>query len=186
MQTRLLVTLVLLASSVLAQDVRNQVNNAAQAKNLTSRIEPDTNVFGIPFGIKEDEFVAAYGKPTGYIRLNSDETIMIYGKSHGFVFDEAKLVGVRISFSIVDWKLTNTSNTPTVFDGIKWRLNNGLVAETSLKEVKRIIGSNLAVKAGQYSYATIKARVELDFAQLPGDGEGDELFKVVGVYVRLR
>jgi hypothetical protein len=102
------------------------------------------------------------------------------------VFDEAKLVGVRISFSIVDWKLTNTSNTPTVFDGIKWRLNNGLVAETSLKEVKRIIGSNLAVKAGQYSYATIKARVELDFAQLPGDGEGDELFKVVGVYVRLR
>jgi hypothetical protein len=181
-----LLAILLLASTAMAQDARSQVNNAAQAKNLTSRIEPDANVFGIPFGIKEDEFIAAYGKPTGYVRLNSDETIMIYGKSHGFVFDEGKLVGVRISFSIVDWKLTNTSNTPTVFDGIKWRLNNGLAAEASLKEAKRIVGSNLVVKAAQYSYATIKARVELDFAQLPGEGEGDELLKLIGVYVRLK
>ena len=181
-----MVNLLLLTSLVMAQDVRNQVTNPSQAKALTSRIEPDNNVFGIPFGIKEDEFVAAYGRPTGYIRLNSDETIMIYGKSHGFVFDEEKLVGVRISFSIVDWKLTNTSNTPTQFDGIKWRLNNGLAADTNLKEAKRLLGSALVIKANQYVYTTSKARVELDFAQLPGDGEGDELFKVVGVYVRLK
>src|SRR5947207_10389417 len=92
-----------------ADDIRSKVADGKEERKLTRFIDPDKSIFGMAFGTTEDEFIAMHGKPTGYVRLTGDETAMIYGKSHAFIFEGSKLAGVRIAHTIVDWKLSNVS-----------------------------------------------------------------------------
>ena len=103
-----LVALLAFASATFAadDDVRSKITEARETKKLTTQIDPDKSIYGIPFGITEDEFITRHGKPMGYLRLNGVETAMIYGKSHAFLFVSGKLAGLRLNHHILDLKLS--------------------------------------------------------------------------------
>ena len=66
MRTITLVTFLTSASTTFgADDIRSKVAEAKEAKKLTTRIDPDNSIYGIPFGTSEDKFIAAHGKPRG-------------------------------------------------------------------------------------------------------------------------
>lgn len=56
--------LLLLASWPLlasAQDIRDKVAAPASPFAINETIDPGSHIFGIPFGISEDQFIAQYG-----------------------------------------------------------------------------------------------------------------------------
>src|SRR6185295_17494075 len=152
--------------------------------SLSNIIDPDKSIYGVQWGSSEDEFIARFGNPTGYIRLNASDTVMLYGKSHAFIFTASKLSGVRISMNVLDWRLSQSIPALTPFDGAGWQLSNGIRREMTLAEVKKILGESLKTERIQRYFNTDKARVELDFAHYPMEGENDEAYKLNGVYIR--
>src|SRR5438309_2949078 len=108
-----------------AQDVRSKVGPSSTPSG-TNIIDPEKSVYGALWGCTEDEFISKFGHPTGYIRLNDSETVMIYGKEQAFIFTSAKLSGVRITYSVFDGKLSQAQQTRTPFDAINWQLSNGV------------------------------------------------------------
>src|SRR5262249_41501270 len=105
----LAILLTVISSVFGADDIRPKVADGKNETGLTRRIDPDKSIYGIPFGTREDDFIARHGKPTGYMRLGGAETALVYGKSHAFLFKSGSLVGIRITHYIMDWKLSNTS-----------------------------------------------------------------------------
>jgi len=180
--------LVLIASATFgADDVRSKVTQGEKEIQLTTRIDPDKSIYGIPFGTTEDKFIAEHGKPIGYLRLGGAETAMLYGKAHAFIFEGGKLVGVRISYNILDWKLSSKLSDSSSFSSIGWQLSNGIEAKMSLKDVRRILGDRLStVEFHQHYYLTEKARVELDFSHRTDKGNDDDAYSVYGIFVRTR
>jgi hypothetical protein len=189
MKIIILVTLLMTFTSgaLAADDVRSKVSAARSEKKLSTRIDPDKSIYGIPFGTTEERFIAAHGKPMGYLRLNGAETAMLYGKSHAFIFESGKLVGVRINHHILDWKLSANLSESSPFDGIMWQLSNGIETEMSLKDVKKILGEKLLKKDfHQHYYVTDKARIELDFSHYTNKGDSDEAYQVFGIFLRAK
>ena len=179
------VLLVMFGHVLAADDVRARVAKPSHVA-LTSEIDPDKGIYGIPFGTSEDGFVKRVGKPTGYLRLNSAETVLVYGRNHAFLFDGSRLRGVLISERIFDWELTRSLSAVTAFDGIRWRLNNGIAPEMSLTEVKKVLGSTLNAERYRYTYRTKKAEVELSFSHYTNEGDSDDSFKVASVFIKAK
>src|SRR2546423_3494122 len=134
----ILVLTVYVSLEVGAQDIRSKVGPTPET-SFTNIIDPDRSIYGTPWDTSEDEFIKKFGHPTGYIRLNDAETVMIYGRHHAFLFTAAKLSGVRISGFMFDWKLSQVPLSPTPFDAITWQLTNGIRAKMNLAEVKKIL-----------------------------------------------
>lgn len=166
-----------------SQDIRSKVITPSE-ETLNSEIDPDTHIFGIPFDTTEDEFIKKYGKPLGYFSLNSKETVMIYGRKYAFIFNETKLSGILISSSIIDWRLASAVTHLTPFDQISWKLSNGIREETSLVEVKKIVGDSLSKESYQYTFKTKNSSVELQFSRMTSEGENDSAYKVYGVLIQ--
>lgn len=165
-------------------DVRSKVAGAGKASALSRQIDPDKDIYGIPFGTSEEEFIKAYGKPTGYVRLGDQETAMLYGNSHAFLFEDEKLVGVRITHNVLDWKLSQRGGLSFRSEQ-PWRLNNGIRQEMNRREVKSILGEKLRNDTPyQFYYRTEKARVELDFSHYTQEGDEEEAYRVHGIFVR--
>jgi len=166
-------------------DVRSKVVGPGKAPAQSRQIDPDKAIYGIPFGTSEDDFIKAYGKPTGYVQLEDQETAMLYGSSHAFLFEKGKLVGVRITYNILDWKLTQGIASRGLFNEQRWQLNNGIRQEMNRREVKAILGGKLLNDTPyQFYYRTEKARVDLDFSHFTQSGDDDEAYRVHGILVR--
>ena len=166
-------------------DVRSKVVGPGKSPALNRQIDPDKDIYGIPFATSEEEFIKAYGKPTGYVRLDGQETAMLFGNSHAFLFENGKLVGVRITYNILDWKLTQGLAQQGLFNEQRWRLNNGIHQEMNRREVKEILGGKLQNDTPyQFYYRTEKARVDLDFSHYTQSGDDDEAYRVHGILVR--
>jgi len=170
--------------NVPAQDVRSKVGRSAET-SLTNVIDPGKSIYGAQWGSSEDEFISKFGNATGYIRLNASDTVMLYGREHAFTFKDSKLSGVRINNPVFDGKLAQARITRTPFDEIKWQLSNGINQGMNLANIKKVLGDSL-IKSDPYHFYfnTGRARVELDFSHYPREGEGDESYKVSGIYVR--
>ncbi len=185
MKTPAFLALLLFAFTLFAaEDVRSRVADGGTKSALSSVIDPDKSIYGIPFGTSEDEFIAKCGKPTGYLRLSGAQTAMIYGQSHAFVFEDGKLLGLRISDGIVDWKLSRKLPANTVFDGMEWQLSNGIKKNMDLLQVKNILGDKLSNNRYSRSYQTEKAQVELDFSHWTNMGETDLAYRLMGFYIK--
>ncbi|MEW6302527.1 MAG: PDZ domain-containing protein [Verrucomicrobiota bacterium] len=167
-----------------ADDIRSKVKGAGSATFRGLEIDPDSNVFGVPFGASEDDFIKARGKPDGYVRLSDKAAALIYGRSMAFVFESGNLAGVRITDQLLDWKLANKFRSWNSLLQPDWRLNNGIFTGMNRKEVKRILGDKL--QTGEFDdnfYKTAEARVELDFSHYINEGEGEEAHRLTGIYV---
>jgi ABC-type phosphate transport system auxiliary subunit len=154
-------------------------------ESLTSKVKsntiiPDKNIYGDPYGLHEDEFIKKHGKPTGYIQLSTTESGMLYGKSHMFFFTNRKLSGVRISHNILDWRISQQITAVTEFDNYRWKLDNGIRNQTSLADVKKILGSNIQDEEDNYKrvYEAGDSVVTLDFSHMTSLGENDSAYKI--------
>ncbi len=181
-----LIALILNATAAsAADDIRSKVGGPSRATFRGLEIDPDAHIYGVPFGASEDDFIKAHGKPDGYMRLNHEHTALLYGRSHAFVFEDGKLMAVRITSQILDWKLANELQDWSPFDNRDWRLSSGVFMGMNLKEIRNKLGDKLAKsELGHHYYRTAKARVELDFAQYRDRGDGDEAYTLHGIYVR--
>src|ERR1700730_11939416 len=173
----ILVLTVAASLDVGAQDVRSKVGPPS-ATSFTNIIDPDKSVFGAQWGSSEDEFISRFGNPTGYFRLTSSDTAMLYGKYHAFIFTASKLSGVRINTFVLDWKLSQAILTVTPFDGIRWQLSNGIRREMNLAEVKKILGESLKTDRYQRYFNSDNAHIEIDFSRDLLEQEEDEAYKV--------
>jgi hypothetical protein len=169
-----------------ADDIRSKVKEPDRTIVQSLEIDPDVSVYGVPFGAKEDDLIQAYGKPDGYFRLNDTYAALIYGRSHAFVFGEGKLIGVRITDHLLDWKLANNFQSQSAFDMRKWRLSSGITKDMNRGEARKVLGKRLQTDGFGYGhhYTTDKARVELDFSHYTNEGERDEAYKLHGIFVQ--
>lgn len=180
----ILILTVSVYSNVGAQDVRSKVGPTSET-SFNNIIDPDRSIYGAQWGISEDEFINKFGQPTGYIRLNGAETVMIYGKEHAFIFKASRLSGVRITRYIFDWHLSQTELTRTPFDAIRWQLSNGVRRDMNLADVKKTIGNSLKTEGPfRHYFDSDKALVEFDFVHSTGAGEKDEAYRVFGIYIQ--
>lgn len=179
----ILILIVTVSLTVEAQDVRAKVGPPS-ATPLTNIIDPDKSLYGASWGSSEDEFINKFGSPTGYIRLNGTETVMLYGKQHAFIFTAAKLSGVRITNAVFDWKLSQAQIARTPFDEISWQLSNGIRQEMNLVNVKKILGESLKFDRYLRYFNSDRARIELDFVRSAQEAEKDEAYRVYGLYIR--
>jgi hypothetical protein len=152
-------------------------------RNTVGIIDPDKSIYGIPMSTPRKSFVAAYGEPTGIVKLTNSEIALLYGVTHAFIFNEDALSGVCIRDRVVDWKLSS-SIASNMFDSVTWKLSNGITNEMSLTAVKRLLGTRLAGDSGYYDYAVGKSRVDLDFSHYTHEGSGDSSHHVFGLQVR--
>lgn len=192
MKTRTLIAiLALLAAPAFGEeDVRSKVAEADEQSGATALIDPDKSIFGIPLGTTEDEFIAKYGKPMGYLRLDSDETAMLYGKSHAFIFKDGQLGGVLLTYNTLDWDLSKGLRETQLFPSYNgWELSNGLKPEMTLADARKILGDKLTAEDshGRYhqQYLTDKSRVKLSFSFRSGKAEDDEnSYSLHSIFIR--
>jgi TonB family protein len=160
--------------------------------SVSRDIDPDRHIHGIPLGTSVAQFVGRQGQPTGELHLSSSETVLLYGRSHAFSFEGDRLVGawIRQNAYIVDFRLLERLTGSTPFDGLGWRLTNGVENGMTLAEIKRMLGGNtlFACAPNGFSrcyFTTERARVEFDLIPRgPAGGTGDEGLVAVGVIVR--
>jgi len=169
-----------LATACLAEeDLRCMVADANDDKNFNSVIDPDKSIFGIPLGTTEEEFIEKNGKPLGYLRLKGSETVMIYGKSNGFLFSGGKLAGVMVAHNIINYELAESMEKSKIFpDYNQWELSNGVKPDMKLAKVRELFGGRLSSDDGPRLYRqyalTEKSRVELSFSRHTDKAENDE------------
>lgn len=169
----------LATASFAEEDLRCKVADANDDKSFNSVIDPDNSIFGIPLGTTEEEFITKNGKPLGYLRLKGDETVMIYGKSNGFIFSGGKLAGVILTSHIIDYELAESMEKSKVFpDQDQWQLSNGIKPDMTLARVREIVGDKLSSDEHSRRYhqyfLTEKSRVKLSFSRNMGKGENDD------------
>lgn len=166
-------------ASFAEEDLRCKVADANDDKSFNSVIDPDNSIFGIPLGTSEEEFITKNGKPLGYLRLKGDETVMIYGKSNGFIFSGGKLAGVILTYHLIDHGLAESMEKSKVFpDQGEWELSNGVKRDMNLAKVRELFGGRLSSDDGPRLYRqhalTEKSRVELSFSHRMDKAEDDE------------
>lgn len=151
-----------------ADDVRSRV--AAVDPSNGTTIVPDVSIYGIPFGASEEQVIARFGKPNGYIQLLNKKSAMLYGKQHFFLFTNKALSGLRISTTLLDWKVAKQSVPHQVLDAQPWNLDNGIHDEMLLSEIKAILGQKLqhGDHESSYFYRVGKTRVTLDISRCYG------------------
>ena len=169
--------------SVLADDIRSKVAGSDIPGMKINQIDPENHVYGIPWSSSEDVFIETWGDPTGYIRFNAQETAMIYGKRHMFIFSNDRLSGLRITHNILDWQVSKKIPPNPIFDTIQWQLSNGIKEDSNLAEVKGVLGKSLNNKKYERSYETANAKVILNFSHYTDAGETDQAYKLHGIMI---
>jgi len=185
-ETIFLVGFLALAGFGRAQDIKDMVKGQLDTPMPSRIIDPDEHIFGMAFGTKEAEIAKTFGKPDGYIRLSGTESCMIYGKAIALLFENGKLHGVRVTHSVVDWKLSQRMIANAVFDNLEWKLSNGIQAETPLPEVRKILDGRPSRDKHSRVYTTDKAIVSLDFSHYTNEGDADDAYKVCGITVEAK
>lgn len=162
------------------EDVRAKVH--LKDHNVKTLIDPDNHIYGHPLGISEDDFIKSEGSPLGYLKISPKSTVMIYGKSHAFIFTEGKLSGLRISSQVFDWRIANRLPNDAAHTAENWKLSNGLYPDMPLAEVKKLLGEKLIEKDYKTYFDVGSSRVEIDFVTYTsGDNAGEK--RIGGIYI---
>jgi hypothetical protein len=167
---------------------RSKPAKSKEEKRLTNRIDLEAgSIYGIPLGTAEEKFKKNYGEPTGRLRLANNETALIYGRSHAFVFVHNKLAGICISDFMLNWRMSKGALEPTVFDGIQWQLSNGIISGLTSGDVKKIVRERYATSSCENydcSFSTGKFHVEMSFTHNLSLGNKESAYKVAGIFAK--
>jgi hypothetical protein len=172
--------LTLAAFHILAAD--SPARPDGSSLGITNIIDAAKGIYGTAFGTSEEKFIKMHGEPTGRLRLSPRDSALIYGKDHAFLFLDSRLIGVRITGGVFDWKIATALTNATRFDTIEWKLDNGIHKGMALSEVQKIVGDNIADNKYTFAYRVGRTTVEIDFIQQ--DLELDQKSTVYGVLVK--
>jgi hypothetical protein len=160
---------------------------------LSSRVDPDRQIYGVPLGTSIAQFVSTHGPPTGELHLSPVDAVLLYGRSHAFYFESGGLVGgfLRSGGFVLDFRLTDRLTGTTRFDALGWQLPNGVESGMTLTAIRKILGESLlGCAAGgpgfpRCYFTTERARVEFDFVPRPSPGiTGDDSMVAIGIIIR--
>lgn len=185
MHKLLLLTSLALSTLVSAnEDIRNKVvAQQKEAKQQSTEIILEMSIFGHLYGTSEDEFIKKEGKPNGYIHLNEELSVMIYGKNTGFIFRDKKLVGTRINSGIIDWELANQMKLKSRFDRIEWSIAEGVEENMSKEQVIENLGEPIKDERGfTQVYQKGKVRLTVNYARV-NRNNGPQQFEVYAISI---
>ncbi len=181
----LLTALLCLSFPLVAQDAVNEAEKVADQK-LTNTIEPGKHIFGHPFGITEKDFIEIEGHPLGYMGLENKRTILIYGNSHGFIFTDGKLTGLRITRPILDWRFFQEVPQTYKRDPSDWVITNGVHANMSQPKLIELFKNKLHFYNNKFFTKIVVGgcEIELNFFQHhQGGGTPEERMQIGGIYL---
>jgi hypothetical protein len=168
---------------------------AGNVGTLDSRVDPDRAIYGVPLGTSIAEFVGVHGRPTGELHLSPADTVLVYGRSHAFYFENERLVGgfLRAGGYVLDFRLTERLAGTTRFDALGWQLSNGVESGMTLTTIRKMLGDKLlGCSAGgpgfpRCYFTTDRSRVEFDFVPRASAGvSGDDTMVAMGIIVRAK
>lgn len=166
-------------------DFRGKVKDAGKKRIKKERlIVPGKSYLGLQHGMTENEVIGRLGKPDGYLRLQGTETVMIYGRQKGYLFEDGRLSGVRTSFGLVDHRLADLMTENRGVPDLDWRLDNGVAYEMGKDKVKEILGDRLVDRDYNAYYIEGDYRVTLEFSHYTNEGSKESAYKVISVLVR--
>ena len=163
------------------EDVRNKVDQNKKVTPTTTQIDIGKHIFGHEYGVTEDQFIKKEGNPDGYLTLSAGRTVLIYGSEVGFIFKKKKLIGVRISNSIVDWELAKEIKSKSRFDGINWRIKQGVFSNMTKAELVKKFGDKL--RGRDYEQFLMFGDDRLVIRYSSSQSNGKKIFTVHGVYL---
>lgn len=137
-------------------------------------LDPQGTIYGMPYGTPAEQVVAKLGEPDGSYKTSDESSMLFYGRTHAFLFEKGKLVGLRISDSVLDWRLMQA----LPFDGKtslprEWRLSNGIFTGMSLGRAKEILGDGLKKQGYQHFFESGSSTVWFDVIRFSGDAPGE-------------
>jgi hypothetical protein len=173
-----LLLLALVTTGFAAEDIRSKVLEGQPQVELDRTIDPDKSIFGFALGTTEDAFVEKCGNPVGYLRLKGDKSVILYGNSMAFLFEDKKLTSVFLGDDIVNYPISNDLQFVDLLDDKGWKLSNGIKNKMDLVAVRKILGDKLIAEDSKslynHYYLTEKSRVTLSFSRSGIDTENDE------------
>jgi hypothetical protein len=185
MKAPYLVVLIALATySFASDDIRSKVVEVDGKIDLDRTIDLGKSIFGIPLGTTEDEFIKTCGKPDGYMSLQDEETLMLYGTGTAFLFQSGRLAGVMLEYAgffreSFGFTLGQKVRRQEFVPYREWELSNGIKPFMSLADIRKILDEQLKPWRSQgqsglegFSFLGPKSRVAMLFV---GIGEGEEL-----------
>ncbi len=153
-------------------------------KDRSRTIDPDSGVYGIPFGATEEELVNDLGNPSGIVHITSNRRALLYGKSHFFVFRNGAFRELMISDHLVDWRLAQKMDGQPFFDTEAWTLAPGIASGMSFEEVRKILGRPNAIPTYRLDFDGDRSLVQLRFASRGGpDSSGPKTYSLNSLHI---
>lgn len=179
--------LFLLPLLCLGQDIRGKVKEAGEKKVDSRIIDPNDSIFGYKIGISEDELLAEKGKAMGYSRIDAITSLIYFDTETAYIFTNEKLSGVTVGMNLIDSSIVRYFTKESGYRMSQWKLDNGIRANMSLEEVKKILGDRLKKRGPhpseyQQYYLDGDSEVHLSLSSSTFNG-GEQSFSVHAVMV---
>jgi hypothetical protein len=149
-------------------------------KQATWRIDPDSSVYGLPFGATIDSLVARFGRPNGVVRIDDIRTGYIYGHTHLFVMKSGALREVYLGLQVLDWTIAKKMEQHPFFDNGDWTVKPGIRANMRFEEVATLLGNRIGSPDYEKSFTTNQALVRLRFSS----ADNGKTFTLSSVMIR--
>ena len=156
--------------------------NPGHFKAIDRTIDPDGDVYGLPFGSEEKDIVAAFGEPTGVVVLTETRKGYLYGKSHLFVYRNGKLRELFIRDEILDWDVSKQMEDHSFFDSGQWVLGPGIKRSMKFDEVMDALERPQASPDYRYSIDGERSATKLRFSRHSG-ASGGESYVLHGIAI---
>jgi hypothetical protein len=153
------------------------------AEPMESLIDPDRNVYGVPFGATEKQLIEKLGAPSGTIQLSATRRALIYGKTHSFIFRKGTLRTLIVSESILDYRLGRSMEPHPVVDSLNWTLAPGIKKGMSFAQISKLMKRDDSRGDYNLAYETSNAQVELQFAGMRSSRDDSESFSLHGFVI---
>ncbi len=149
-------------------------------------IDPDQQVYGLKFGATEEELVAAFGRPTGVVRIDPQRVALLYGRRHAFVLNDGKFTEMQISEQpVFAWELGSRMEGHPFFDSVSWSLQpGGVLPGMKFTDVAKALGAKLGAPGPKATFLSKNAQVELGFEPARDAKGAVRAFSLANVWIR--
>ena len=149
-------------------------------------IDPDQQVYGLKFGSTEEEMVAAFGRPTGVVRIDPQHVALLYGRRHAFVLLNGSFTELQISAQpVFAGELGSRMEGHPFFDSVSWSLQpGGVLPGMEFTETAKKLGAKFGPPGPRATFLSKSAQVELGFERVRDAKGAPSPFSLATVWIR--